>query len=73
MVALFFFLLALFVSPFKSKIWLEAGNAALRQSTDRVAAEGEGTCPTHERRAPVLDPVVSLVSFGLGGDHDRPA
>jgi hypothetical protein len=42
-------------------------------STDRAAAEGEGACPTLERRSLVPHPVVSMVSVGFEGGHDHPA
>ena len=42
-------------------------------SADRATAEGEGPCPPLERRSLVPNPVVSMVSIGLEGDHDHPA
>ena len=71
MVALLAFLLTLFVSPLKSKSWLEAEKPT-SASGDRAAAEGEGPCPTLERRSLVPHPVVSMVSVGLEGGHDYP-
>jgi hypothetical protein len=42
MIALLWFFLTLFASPFKSKSRLEAENAALRRPADHIAAEVRG-------------------------------
>ena len=64
MVSLLCFLLALLASPFKSKSRLEAENAALRHQLTilRRKAEGEGTCPTHQRRNRPPSPFTMLLS-----------
>ena len=51
-----------------------AGGRERRTSTStvRTAAEGEGACPTLERRSLVPNPVVSMVSIGFEGGLDHP-
>jgi hypothetical protein len=61
MIALVWFVLAVLISPFKSKSRLEAENAALRHQLAQV--EGEG--PAYEQRPVVLRPALSLVPIDL--------
>src|SRR5258708_19563715 len=73
MIALFWLLLALSVSPFKSKNGLAAENAALRHQIDCAAAEGARSRSTHECGSPILGHAISMVSIGPQGYHDHPA
>src|SRR6266436_7512306 len=73
MIALLWFFLTLFASPFKSKSRLEAENAALRHQLICAAAEGARSRPTHKWGSLVLGPAVSMVPIGPRGHHDHPA
>src|SRR5260370_33063849 len=73
MIALFWLLLALSVSPFKSKNGLAAENAALRHQLNCAAAEGARSRSTHEWGSLVLGHAISMVSIGPQGHHDRPS
>ena len=73
MIGLLCFVLAVLASPFKSKIRLEAENAALRHQLIVLAAQGEGPRSAHEQRSLVLRPDVSMVSIDPEGRHDHPA
>src|SRR5258707_15757699 len=73
MIALFWLLLALSVSPFKSKNGLAAENAALRHQIDCAAAEGARSRSTHEWGSLILGHAISMVSIGPQGHHDRPS
>jgi hypothetical protein len=72
MIALIWFVLAALASPFKSKIRLEAENAALPTSGDCFAAKAAWPRPAHKPRSLVLHPAVSLVSINPDGYHDCP-
>jgi hypothetical protein len=73
MVALLYFLLALFASVFKSKGRLEAENAALRHQLTVLRRKMRGRVLLFERRSLVPNPIVSMVSVGFEGGHDHPA
>jgi hypothetical protein len=71
MFALLCFVLAVLVSPFKSKSRLEAENAALRHPAKRSAAQGAGPGLAHEQRSLDFRPALSMVSIDLAGAHGR--
>src|SRR5260221_10045912 len=73
MIALLWFFLTLFASPFKSKSRLEGRERGTPTSTDCVAAEGERSRPAHEWGSLVLGPAVSMVPIDPQGHHDHPA
>jgi hypothetical protein len=70
MIALLWFFLTLFASPFKAKSRRERGTPT---STDCAATEGERSRPAHEWGSLVLGHAVSMVSIDPQGHHDHPA
>ena len=73
MIALLCFVLAVLVSPFKSKSRLEAENAALRHQVVVLRRMVHRRCPAYEQRSLVLHPVVSMVSVRPEGHHGYPS
>jgi hypothetical protein len=72
MIALVCFVLAVLVSPFKSKSRLEAENAALRQQLIVLRRKVKGEGPAYEQRSVVLRPALSLVPIDPTGFHGHP-
>src|SRR6202166_4386086 len=72
MIALVCFVLAVLVSPFKSKSRLEAENAALRQQLIVLRRKVKGEGPAYEQRSVVLRPALSLVPLDPTGFHSHP-
>jgi hypothetical protein len=73
MIGLLCFVLAVMVSPFKSKARLEAENATLRLQLIVLRRKLAWPRPAHEQRSLVLRPAVSLVSINPNGSHDYPS
>src|ERR1700674_1919037 len=73
MIGLLCFVLAALASPFKSKIRLEAENAALPTSVDCFAAQAAWARQTRKQRSLVLHPAISLVSINPQGPHGHPS
>src|SRR6266567_611494 len=73
MIALLWFFLTLFASPFKSKSRLEAENAALRHQLIVLQRRVERSRPAHEWGSLVLGHDVSMVSIDPQGHHDHPS
>jgi hypothetical protein len=71
MFALFWFVLAIVASPFKSKSRLEAENAVLRHQLI-VLRRKVRTGPADDHRSLALGSALSMVSVDLAGRHDRP-
>src|SRR6476661_3289878 len=73
MIGLLRFVLAVLTSSFKSRLRLEAENAALRHQLMvlRRRLQGRVRLTNHDRW--FLDPAVSLVSINLVGSRHRPA
>src|SRR5947208_12342493 len=69
MIALFFLLLTLSVSPFKSKSRLEAENAALRHQLIVLQRKVRGRVQLTNGDRLFLGPAVSMVSIGAQGHH----
>jgi hypothetical protein len=63
MIALIWFVLAVLASPFKSKSRLDAENAVLRRSADRLAAQGLGSSSGYQQRSLVPRPDDSMVQL----------
>ena len=72
MIALLCFFLTLFASLFKSKIRLEAENAALRHQLAVLRRKVRGRVHLTNGGSLVLGAAVSMVSIGPQGRHDHP-
>jgi hypothetical protein len=69
MFSLFRIVLAILVSPFKSRSRLEAENAALRHQLNVLRREVQGRDLAHEQRSLVFCPALSIVSNDLAGSQ----
>jgi hypothetical protein len=70
-IGLLWFVLAILVSPFRSKARLEAEIADAPTTADRAAAKEAGQGLADPRRSIAFRPALSLVSFDPAGPSNR--